>query len=95
MLTAEELDSGYICAAACALVYQLFAVFVQPGPFLTPVWWQRGTWCLILQFQKWVSVLVLEMLTPPLSFLGDTISSKKVVVTDSKIMGKFKVKEKS
>lgn len=60
---------------------------------------------LILQFQKWVSVLevgirvgrvvVLEMLTPPLSFLGATISSKKVVVTDSKIIGKFKAEEKA
>lgn len=34
--------------------------------------------------------MVLEMLTPPLSFLGATISSKKVVVTDSKIMGSLK-----
>lgn len=39
--------------------------------------------------------MVLEMLMPPLSFLGATISSKKVVVTDSKIIGKFKAEEKA
>lgn len=32
---------------------------------------------------------------PPLRFLGATISCKKEVVTDSKIMGKFEAKEKT
>lgn len=50
----------------------------------------------MLEVGIWVGrAVVLEMLTPPLSFLGATISSKKVVVTDSKIMGKFKAEEKS
>lgn len=53
-------------------------------------------WCPQLLAHPGVGwVLPSELLMPPLRFLGDTISGKKKVVTDSKIIGKSKAREKN